>query len=268
MNRRDDVASEEGEILWTSAKVEAIRNRENLPADKTLPEDPVFFPSNAGTHQHHIRNGKIITIGHQNRIYLNLKNLNVSLECMAIGEQKIADFSLKLGSFHDSDEIGLNKAYGGYGGAFDFKAQEAECKVEPFHNFHLKGINNKLPKAIEKGETYHYKVTRQNVKGKKEVVIRQYIEYELNGKWTKVNDVKYTKDNWDVQGIKIDKSDQKEIKQFNKAKSQDDFEEIVRGPYMSEGGRLWLRCNGEGDPESKQGKLTLWNIIVRKLDEL
>lgn len=185
-----------GAITWTSAAWNNGKSRSyNFSGGDCIgnkdPYDSKFYASHAGSGCGGACNGhgEVTLHGNRCRYYVLGKNYNGMMQFQfKFGGS--GNLSLKLRSRHDEGDCSGNASpanrFGGYGPAIHWEggSTSIECKREDYHNLHtpMPGTKNTSQKLVA-GRWYGIRATCQDRGGS--VVVRIYIDYNLNGKYVK-----------------------------------------------------------------------------------
>lgn len=259
---------------WNSDEVFSHEFDLPLKQEHNLPEDPVIYPSHAGKkgRKCHTLKNKIYTLeGKRCRLYCDFYTRphpenpsgqtpleNSYIEAYVERDGRVDNVSFKLGNHEDMSDERYHPDgeyhFGGYG--CSFHQNFAESKVEYVHSdgdTEGQSVEKPLPKSLEPNRVYGYRVECQNIAGKREKIMRMYVDY--NGKpenpnWKIVLTRKWTKDTWDRN---ID---------FG-GKSGIDLDQVKEGVYKGICHRWWIRLN----PSGSSGLLKISKISIGKMDE-
>jgi hypothetical protein len=174
-----------GDVLWTSAAWANGEARSMTRAHDYDPfDDQLELAAGTGRRWSTTGDGTSKLEGNRSRIYLHAPHRNVEMVFEANAtDTRLENISTKLRSRHNEGG-GPSHRFGGYGVAFNLKAQRADFKIESFHNDHESGRRHAFPQRVFYNQWYRYKVTIQSKDNDTKAVVKAYIDYALDGTWT------------------------------------------------------------------------------------
>lgn len=259
----EDLANKNMVEMWNSDFVFS-QDLGKLEEEENLPQDRVIYPSHAGKRGrlcHTLRDKTYILQGKRCRLYLDIYTHNPLKNSYIIAyvekDGDVDNVSFKFGNHEDMviQEEGPWH-FGGYGGSFheDF----AESKVEYVHSDgdnEGEAVKKSLPEPLDPNKIYGYKCECQNLVGKREKIMKMYIDYDgdksnPSPNWKNVLTRKWDDDNWD-----------KEI-DFG-GKTGRDLDEVKKGVYNGLSHRWWIRDN----PSGSSGILKIYRIAIGEMGD-
>jgi hypothetical protein len=183
-----------GTVLWTSVAW-ANGHARSLTAHGAFDPDDPKLQLSAGEDRRWSTagNGTSKLEGNRSRLYLHAAHRNIEMVFEANAtDTRLENISIKLRSRHNAGGSNANR-FGGYGVAFNLKEQNADFKIESYHNVHESGREKTLQRHLSYNHWYRYKVTIQAKDGEAKAVVKAYIDYDLNDTWTWIGTQEYAR---------------------------------------------------------------------------